>query len=99
MKRSEVRIAQERAAVMLQACKIELTAQEKENIEVAGFGLDELEVQGLELITYVNTDRYCAKELLLFPTKPARSICIPRLAQIPVRWKPSVVVGAKYSYM
>jgi D-lyxose ketol-isomerase len=67
MKRSEVRKAQERAAIMLQACKIELTAQEKENIEVAGFGLNELEIQGLELITYINTDRYCAKELLLFP--------------------------------
>jgi D-lyxose ketol-isomerase len=66
MKRSEVRKAQERAALMLQACKIELTAQEKENIEVAGFGLNELEIQGLELITYINTDRYCAKELLLF---------------------------------
>jgi D-lyxose ketol-isomerase len=67
MKRSEVRKAQDQAALMLQACQIELTAQEKEHIEVAGFGLDELEIQGLELITYINTDRYCAKELLLFP--------------------------------
>lgn len=67
MKRSEVREAQDRAAAMLHACKIELTATEKEHIEVAGFGLNELEIQGLELITYVNTDRYCAKELLLFP--------------------------------
>mgnify|MGYP000097267162 CR=1 FL=1 len=67
MKRSEVRKAQDQAAAMLQACKIELTAAEKEHIEVAGFGLNELEIQGLELITYVNTDRYCAKELLLFP--------------------------------
>jgi D-lyxose ketol-isomerase len=66
MKRSEIRKAQERAALMLQACKIEITAQEKENIEVADLGLNELEIQGLELITYVNTDRYCAKELLLF---------------------------------
>jgi D-lyxose ketol-isomerase len=67
MKRSEVRSAQNRAAAMLQASKIELAAAEKDNIEVAGFGLNELEVQGLELITYINTDRYCAKELLLFP--------------------------------
>jgi D-lyxose ketol-isomerase len=67
MKRSEVRNAQTRTAAMLQACKIELTAQEKENIEVAGFGLNELEIQGLQLITYINTERYCAKELLLFP--------------------------------
>lgn len=67
MKRSEIRKAQARAADMLKICKIELTEQEKENIEVAGFGLNELEIQGLELITYINTERYCAKELVLFP--------------------------------
>jgi D-lyxose ketol-isomerase len=67
MKRSEVSKAQERAAAMLSANSIALTAHEIEHIEVAEFGLGELEIQGLELITYVNTDRYCAKELLLFP--------------------------------
>ncbi len=67
MKRSEVRKAQERAYEMLKACKIELTTEEIANIEVADFGLNELAIQGLELITYINTDRYCAKELLLFP--------------------------------
>ncbi len=67
MKRSEERQAQERAFNMLQACKIELTRQEIDQIEVADFGLNELDIQGLELITYINTDRYCAKELLLFP--------------------------------
>jgi D-lyxose ketol-isomerase len=67
MKRSEMKKAQERAALMLQECKIRLTDQERESIEVAGFGLNELETQGLQLVTYVNTDRYCAKELILFP--------------------------------
>lgn len=46
---------------------IVLTEQEKNNLEVADFGLSELEQTGLELITYVNTDRCCAKELILFP--------------------------------
>jgi len=66
IKRSEVRIAQKRAADQLAEAGIVLTAQERANIEVAGFGLGELETQGLELITYVNTDRYCAKDLVLF---------------------------------
>jgi D-lyxose ketol-isomerase len=44
-----------------------LAPQEKENIEVADFGLNQLESIGLQLITYVNTDRCCAKELVLFP--------------------------------
>lgn len=46
---------------------IVLTQAEKQNIEVADFGLNELESTGLEIITYVNTDRVCAKELVLFP--------------------------------
>jgi len=46
---------------------IVLTEREKENIEVADFGLGELDSTGLEIVTYVNTDRVCAKELVLFP--------------------------------
>ena len=46
---------------------IVLTETEKQNIEVADFGLNELASTGLEIITYVNTDRVCAKELVLFP--------------------------------
>lgn len=34
---------------------------------MAELGLGELEYTGLELVVYVNTDRYCAKELILFP--------------------------------
>lgn len=67
MKRSQVRQAQERTAQMLELNGIVLTADEIQHIEVAGFGLEQLDIQGLELITYVNTDRYCAKELVLFP--------------------------------
>ncbi|MFZ5517490.1 MAG: D-lyxose/D-mannose family sugar isomerase [Candidatus Zhuqueibacterota bacterium] len=46
---------------------IVLTEKEKKNIEVADFGLGELDSTGLEIVTYVNTDRVCAKELVLFP--------------------------------
>ncbi|RKN80558.1 D-lyxose/D-mannose family sugar isomerase [Paenibacillus ginsengarvi] len=52
---------------MLEKAGIVLTAAEKAEIEVADFGLGHLDSQGLELVTYINTDRYCAKELVLFP--------------------------------
>jgi D-lyxose ketol-isomerase len=46
---------------------IAITNDERNRIEVADFGLSNLEKEGLEILTYVNTDRCCAKELVLFP--------------------------------
>lgn len=46
---------------------IALTDIEKDAIEVADFGLNDLDRTALQLITYINTDRVCAKELILFP--------------------------------
>jgi len=65
--RSQLQSAQERAIKMLASAGIEITTSERQNIEVAEFGLGELERTGLELVVYINTDRYCAKELVLFP--------------------------------
>ena len=46
---------------------IVLTPAEQREIEVADFGLSELEQTGLEVVVYVNTERVCAKELVMFP--------------------------------
>jgi D-lyxose ketol-isomerase len=51
----------------LEACGIALTDDERSAIEVADFGLSRLRELGLQLLVYVNTDRYCAKELVLYP--------------------------------
>jgi len=59
--------ARERAAAILDSAGIALTPAERVTIEVADFGLGELDRTGLELVVYVNTDRCCAKELVLFP--------------------------------
>lgn len=56
-----------RTRAFLERVGIVLTPTEAEQIEVADFGLGELERTGLQLITYVNTERCCAKELVLFP--------------------------------
>jgi D-lyxose ketol-isomerase len=65
--RAEVLDARERAAAMLDAAGVVLTAAERDAIEVADFGLSQLDEIGLEVVVYVNTDRVCAKELVLFP--------------------------------
>lgn len=66
IRRSEIEDAQRRAAEMLQRAGVAITPAERARIEVADFGLGDLEHAGLQLLTYVNTDRYCAKELVLF---------------------------------
>ncbi len=55
------------AAAQLAACGIVLTEAERAAIEVTDFGLSRLRETGLQLLVYVNTDRYCAKELVLYP--------------------------------
>ena len=59
--------ARERATAMLAQAGIELTPHEREQIEIADFGLGRLDEIGLQIVVYVNTDRVCAKELVLFP--------------------------------
>lgn len=66
MKRSEVIEAQGRALQILKCANIALTDEETRNLEVADFGLGRLNAEGLEIVTYENNDRYCAKELILF---------------------------------
>lgn len=46
---------------------IKLTNIEKEKIEIADFGLGRIRKFGLQLIEYINTERCCAKDLVLLP--------------------------------
>jgi D-lyxose ketol-isomerase len=65
--RAEYTQAQQRTLDYFRRAGIVLTPDEVERVEVADFGLNELAETGLEVITYINTDRVCAKELVLFP--------------------------------
>lgn len=65
--RAQFIAAQEEAREYLGRAGIAITAEEAARIEVADFGLGELAGTGLELVVYVNTERVCAKELVLFP--------------------------------
>ena len=67
LSRPDFERAQARAANLLADAGIALTQAERDRLEVADFGLDDLERTGLEVVVYVNNDRYCAKELVLFP--------------------------------
>jgi D-lyxose ketol-isomerase len=81
--RSQLQLAQDRAAKMLVSVGIDITPIERQNIEVAELGLGELERTGLQLVVYVNTDRYCAKELILFPHQTCPEHRHPPIADDP----------------
>lgn len=67
MKYEKFREMQEKSLKYFEKAGIILTDEEKENIEVADFGLGDVERTGLQIVVYVNTDRVCAKELVLLP--------------------------------
>ena len=67
MKKTEYDRKKAQVLEYFEKAHIALTDEEKENIEIADFGLDDIEHIGLQLVTYINTDRCCAKEMVLFP--------------------------------
>ena len=61
--------AQQRAAEMIRAAGILIRDNEIDKIEVADFGLGQLEREGIQVFTMVNTDQLAAKVLVLFPNQ------------------------------
>lgn len=64
---------------MLRNAGIKISPAERKKIEIADFGLSDLDHTGLEIVVYENNDRYCAKELIMFPGQTC-----------PEHWHPSV---------
>ena len=65
----EFRHAQALARKALRKAGVVISPAEAQAIEVADFGLGQLSQTGLEIVVYVNTDVYCAKELVLLPNQ------------------------------
>lgn len=59
--------AKQMALKYLERANIVVTPEEEKKIEVVDCGLGDLAHTGVEILTYVNTERCCAKELVLFP--------------------------------
>ena len=77
--RQEYERAVSRASEVLRAAGIAITPEERARLEVADFGLGQLTQTGLQVLTYVNTERCCAKEIVMFP----RQTC-------PEHWHPTI---------
>jgi len=66
---SEKTNAQQQAAEMMCKVGIHIGDDEISKIEVVDFGLSQLNVEGVQVFTMVNTDRLAAKVLVLFPNQ------------------------------
>ena len=67
LKKSDIAEAQAQGAKLIRSAGILMTHIELKNIEIADFGLSNLSNEGLEILVYENNNRYCAKELAMFP--------------------------------
>ncbi len=67
MSRQEFERGQAETARLFALAGIVITPAERAHIEIADFGLAAFAETGLGILTYVNTERVCAKELALMP--------------------------------
>lgn len=67
MKRADAQRQKNLAIAYYEKANIVLTDKEKDEIEVADFGLGMVDRVGLQLVVYINTERVCAKEMVLTP--------------------------------
>lgn len=67
MTRKEYNEQVNKALGYYEKANIVLTDEEKNNVEVADFGKGMVNDIGLQLVVYINTDRVCAKEMVLLP--------------------------------
>ena len=81
--RFQYEMAVERSSAMLREAGLAITPAERERFEVADFGLNELEKTGLQIITYVNTDRCCAKEIIMSPGQTCPEHQHPTIGGVP----------------
>ena len=67
IKESQVKKEKKRALEYFRKAGIVLTPKEKESIEIAEYDMGKFDEIGLVLLTYFNTGRSSARELVLFP--------------------------------
>lgn len=77
--RADYAAAQSRAAALIRESGIYITDKEAEMVEVADFGLSQLDIEGAQILTLVATDRIAVKVIVLFPNQT-----------IPEHWHPRV---------
>lgn len=98
--RAEQKAAQERAAQMIAEAGIRITEEETKRIEVVDFGLSRLEIEGVQVLTMVQTDRISVKVLAMLPNQTEPEHWHPPVGDDPGKEETiRVVSGRVYFYV
>lgn len=98
--KKEFVVAQQRAVAMIRESGILVTEEEAEKVEIADFGLGNLEVEGAQILTFVATDRIAVKAIALFPRQTLPEHWHPRVGDDPGKEETiRVVWGTAYLYL
>ena len=92
--------ARRQAGEMIGRAGIHVTDQEAEGIEVVDFGLSQLEKEGVQVLTLVQTERISVKVLALFPNQTEPEHWHPPVAGDPGKEETvRVIFGTLYFYI
>ena len=100
IRRAEQKAAQQRAAQMIAEAGIRITEEETKKIEVVDFGLSRLEIEGVQVLTMVQTDRISVKVLAMLPNQTEPEHWHPPVGEDPGKEETiRVVSGRVYFYV
>lgn len=98
--RDEQLDAQRRAAEMIRAAGITITEDEARSIEIVDFGLSNLEQEGVQVLTLIQTERISIKVLVLFPNQTEPEHWHPPVGNDPGKEEVvRVISGTVYFYV
>ncbi|MEH7236448.1 D-lyxose/D-mannose family sugar isomerase [Bacillus sp. JJ1562] len=81
--RQEYELIKQETLEYFEKCNIVLTEEEIDRIEIADFGLNRVRELGLQLMVYINTERCCAKDLVLLPNQTCPEHLHPPVGESP----------------
>jgi D-lyxose ketol-isomerase len=98
--RAEQRKAREKAAEMIRKAGIAISDAEAENIEVVDFGLSHLDIEGVQVLTLVQTERISVKVLAMLPNQTEPEHWHPPVGDDPGKEETiRVAAGTVYFYV
>ena len=98
--KEQQRNAQIRSAEMIRTAGIKITEEETASIEVVDFGLSNLEKEGVQVLTLVQTKRISIKVLVLFPNQTEPEHWHPPVGDDPGKEETvRVISGTVYFYI